>query len=217
MRNLQINVSGCPNSCGQHWTAEVGFYGNARKIEGKEVPHYQMLLGGGYDEQGVMRFGLQIMSLPARLATVAMQRVLEHYKINHQEGETFRNYVLRYKVEFFRKELLAEYERMDQAPVVPHSDVVAFVRDRKLHGRGVGWIDVHLLASALVARLELWTTDPALAAVAIVICGAYVAILWSGVFGLLTVPPRDWLAAAVPGLALVFLCAVHRLVYGHCK
>jgi predicted nucleic acid-binding protein len=65
-----------------------------------------------------------------------------------------------------RKALLAEYERMDQAPVVPHDDVVAFVRDRKLHGRGIGWIDVHLLASALVARLPLWTIDPALAAVA---------------------------------------------------
>src|SRR4030095_17252604 len=65
-----------------------------------------------------------------------------------------------------RKALLVEYERMDQAPVVPHADVVAFVRDRKLHGRGVGWIDVHLLASALVAQLELWTTDPALVAVA---------------------------------------------------
>src|SRR5829696_1506023 len=66
-----------------------------------------------------------------------------------------------------RKALLAEYERMDQAPVVPHADVVALVGDRKLHGRGIGWIDVHLLASAaLVARLELWTTDPALATVA---------------------------------------------------
>jgi predicted nucleic acid-binding protein len=65
-----------------------------------------------------------------------------------------------------RKALLVEYERMDQAPVVPHADVVAFVRDRALHGRGIGWIDVHLLASALVARLELWTTDPALATVA---------------------------------------------------
>src|SRR5262245_44251430 len=65
-----------------------------------------------------------------------------------------------------RKSLLAEYERMDQAPVVPHSDVVAFVRARKLHGRGIGWIDVHLLASALVGRLELWPADPALATVA---------------------------------------------------
>jgi hypothetical protein len=65
-----------------------------------------------------------------------------------------------------RRALLADYKRMDQSPVVPHSDVVAFVRDRKLHGRGIGWIDVHLLASALVARVELWTTDPALATVA---------------------------------------------------
>jgi predicted nucleic acid-binding protein len=65
-----------------------------------------------------------------------------------------------------RKALLAEYERMDQAPVVPHADVVAFVRDRKLQGRGIGWIDVHLLASALVGRLDLWTADPALATVA---------------------------------------------------
>ncbi len=108
LRNLQINVSGCPNACGQHWTAEIGFYGNARKIDGKEVPHYQMLLGGGYDETGVMRFGLQIMSLPARHATIAMQRVLEHYRVDNQSGETFRNYVLRNKVEFFRKELLAD-------------------------------------------------------------------------------------------------------------
>jgi predicted nucleic acid-binding protein len=62
-----------------------------------------------------------------------------------------------------RKELLANYERMNQAPIVPHSEVVAFVRDRKLHGRGIGWIDANLLASALVGRLRLWTTDPALA------------------------------------------------------
>jgi hypothetical protein len=49
---------------------------------------------------------------------------------------------------------------------VPHRDVVEFVRDRRLHGRGIGWIDAHLLASALVGRLTLWTTDPRLAVVA---------------------------------------------------
>lgn len=65
-----------------------------------------------------------------------------------------------------RKKLLANYEHMDQAPVVPHGEVVAFVRDRKLHGRGIGWIDAHLLASALVGPLRLWTVDPALAALA---------------------------------------------------
>ena len=58
-----------------------------------------------------MRFGLQIMSLPARLAPVAMQRVLDHYKVNHAAGETFRDYVLRHKVEFFKKELLADLQK----------------------------------------------------------------------------------------------------------
>ena len=55
---------------------------------------------------------------------------------------------------------------MHQAPVVPHREVVEFFRQRQLHGRGIGWIDTHLLASALVSRMELWTADPRLADVA---------------------------------------------------
>jgi predicted nucleic acid-binding protein len=65
-----------------------------------------------------------------------------------------------------RGKLLASYEEIDMAPVVGHTDVVTFVRDRRLHGRGIGWIDAHLLASALVGRLRLWTADAALAAAA---------------------------------------------------
>ena len=65
-----------------------------------------------------------------------------------------------------RRNLLAAYERMHQAAIVPHRDVVAFVRNRDLHGRGVGWIDIHLLASAVVERLQLWTADPRFSAVA---------------------------------------------------
>jgi predicted nucleic acid-binding protein len=65
-----------------------------------------------------------------------------------------------------RRLLLANYEQMHQAPLVPHGEVVAFVRERRLHGRGVGWIDAHLLASALVGHLKLWTVDPRLAALA---------------------------------------------------
>jgi sulfite reductase beta subunit-like hemoprotein len=97
VRRLRINISGCPNACGQHWIGDIGFYGNARKIEGKEVPYYLMLLGGTQHE-----FGLAIQSLPARLAPVAVERVLSHYKANRQDGETFRGYVLRNKVEFFK-------------------------------------------------------------------------------------------------------------------
>jgi len=102
VRKLTINVSGCPNSCGQHWVSDLGFYGNARKIGGKELPFYQMLLGGGYDASGTMRFGVAIQSLPARLVPTAVHRVLEHYQANRQAEETFRDYVLRYKVETFR-------------------------------------------------------------------------------------------------------------------
>jgi predicted nucleic acid-binding protein len=65
-----------------------------------------------------------------------------------------------------RAVLLAAYELMDQAPPIPHAEVAAFVRDRGLHGRGIGWLDAHLLASALVGRLRLWTADSALATVA---------------------------------------------------
>ncbi|MBV9462967.1 MAG: nitrite/sulfite reductase, partial [Verrucomicrobiae bacterium] len=98
VRSLHINISGCPNSCGQHWIGDIGFYGNARKIDGREVPYYLMLLGGSQHE-----FGVAIQSLPARLAPVAVQRVLDHYKVNHQPGETFRAYVLRHRVEFFKQ------------------------------------------------------------------------------------------------------------------
>ena len=65
-----------------------------------------------------------------------------------------------------RKKLLSEYRLIDHAPVVPHAEVVSFVRDRRLHGGGIGWIDAHLLASALVSRMPLWTIDPRLAAIA---------------------------------------------------
>jgi len=72
-----------------------------------------------------------------------------------------------------RRKLLAAYERMRQAATVPHRDVVTFVRDRNLQGRGVGWIDIHLLASALVGRFELWTADPRFRAVAAELGVAY--------------------------------------------
>jgi len=65
-----------------------------------------------------------------------------------------------------RRELLRGYVEIDVAPRLHHADVVTFVRERRLHGRGIGWIDAHLLASALVGRLRLLTVDAALAAVA---------------------------------------------------
>jgi sulfite reductase beta subunit-like hemoprotein len=110
VRRLTIKVSGCPNSCGHHWVGDFGFYGNARKVNGREVPYYQMLLGGGYDEGGIMRFGLGVQSIPARLTPAAVARVLDHFIANRESGETFRQYVMRHKVETFRQ-LTAEFAK----------------------------------------------------------------------------------------------------------
>jgi predicted nucleic acid-binding protein len=60
----------------------------------------------------------------------------------------------------------ALFARLPPAPVVPHEDVLALVRQRKLMRRGVGWVDAHLLASALLARAAVWTADADLSAAA---------------------------------------------------
>ena len=65
-----------------------------------------------------------------------------------------------------RGDLLKSYGLMHYLASVPHEEVAEFVRVNKLHGRGIGWIDSHLLASALVADIPLWTADDRLAGLA---------------------------------------------------
>jgi hypothetical protein len=65
-----------------------------------------------------------------------------------------------------RSKLLSAYAKMVNALGVPHDEVVELVRARSLYGRGVGWIDMHLLASALVGGFPLWTADPRLGTLA---------------------------------------------------
>lgn len=65
-----------------------------------------------------------------------------------------------------RVHFLQDYGTRPEALVVPHEEVVFLVRTRKLHGRGIGWIDAHLLASALAEHMQLFTADERLAAIA---------------------------------------------------
>lgn len=58
-----------------------------------------------------------------------------------------------------RQTFLASYQRMYRATTIAHGEVVEFVRRRALQGRGVGWIDIQLLASALVDQHKVWTAD----------------------------------------------------------
>lgn len=73
-----------------------------------------------------------------------------------------------------RQELLNSYSAMQRVSLVPHSDVVAFVRAHNLHGRGIGWIDAHLLAAALVSNVSFWTADARLASLAGELGASYV-------------------------------------------
>jgi predicted nucleic acid-binding protein len=72
-----------------------------------------------------------------------------------------------------RRNLLEAYVRMHQAQTVAHHEVVEFVRERRLFGRGVGWINVNVLASALVGGFQVWTADPRFFALAHELRAAY--------------------------------------------
>ena len=62
-----------------------------------------------------------------------------------------------------RREILALIQALPQAPVLEHHEALQFVETHRLHTSGVGWIDVHLLASAVLAGARLWTADRRLA------------------------------------------------------
>ena len=92
IKKLRVKISGCPNSCGHHHIADIGFYGNARKIENRQVPYYQLLLGGRVNADGV-RFGRQIMAVPARPIPAILGELLSFYQHDRRPGESFSSWV----------------------------------------------------------------------------------------------------------------------------
>jgi predicted nucleic acid-binding protein len=65
-----------------------------------------------------------------------------------------------------RRGILRHLEALPRADVAEHREVLDFLEAHHLAGRGIGWLDAHLLASARLARVALWTLDKPLAAVA---------------------------------------------------
>jgi sulfite reductase beta subunit-like hemoprotein len=82
-----IKVSGCPNSCGQHHIADLGFHGGAKNTGDGAVPVYQLHLGGGVDERGA-RFGRQVVKIIARRVPDAVVRLLAFFEAERAEGES---------------------------------------------------------------------------------------------------------------------------------
>jgi sulfite reductase beta subunit-like hemoprotein len=89
---VRTNISGCTNSCGQHHTTDIGFFGAERRANGQPAPGYQMLLGG-YVGQEQMHFGQKALRLPARNAPEATVRVVRQFAEQRQPGEDFRGWL----------------------------------------------------------------------------------------------------------------------------
>src|SRR5260370_36243192 len=94
IQQLRVKISGCPNSCGHHHIADIGFYGNVRKVGEKQAPYYQLLLGGKVNVDGV-QFARQIMAVPARPIPPIIRELLAFYQQDRQAAETFSAWVTR--------------------------------------------------------------------------------------------------------------------------
>lgn len=91
-RRIHIKMSGCPNSCGQHHIANIGFHGAVIKVEGHEMPAYHVFLAGSY-EGGDVRMGTQLkLRLPAKRGPEAVERFIKLYQLERQEGEEFNDF-----------------------------------------------------------------------------------------------------------------------------
>jgi len=112
-RTLDIKVSGCPNGCGQHHVATIGFQGSLRKVDGKAVPQYFIQIGGGIDPERTT-FGRLAAKVPARRAPMALDRLVRLYAAEKQNGETPLSFFRRLEVSRV-KTLLADLEAMSAA------------------------------------------------------------------------------------------------------
>ena len=122
IRGLRIKVSGCFNSCGQHHVADLGFYGVSRKRNDYTVPHFQVVLGGQWDDNAGS-YGLAIGAVPSRNIPEAVDLITGRYLADHQAGESFQDFIRRIGKAACRKML-------DELTAVPtYEEDAAFYSD----------------------------------------------------------------------------------------
>jgi sulfite reductase beta subunit-like hemoprotein len=92
-RRLHVKMSGCPNGCGQHHIADIGFYGASIKVGEHAIPAYIAHLGGMY-EGGEVRYGHRLKArLPAKRVPDAVERWVRYYEAERSDGEQFHAFV----------------------------------------------------------------------------------------------------------------------------
>jgi sulfite reductase (ferredoxin) len=91
---LAVKVSGCFNSCAQHHIADIGFYGNSRGVDGRRVPHFQVVLGGRRTHNADT-FGMGIGAVPSKNAPAVLDAITEEFLASRQDGEEFHDWTQR--------------------------------------------------------------------------------------------------------------------------
>jgi sulfite reductase beta subunit-like hemoprotein len=82
-----IKISGCPNGCGQHHISAIGFQGSVRKLAGRAVPQYFVLVGGGVTDEGA-HFGKVVSKVPVNRLVDALDRLVGLYREQRQGEES---------------------------------------------------------------------------------------------------------------------------------
>ena len=86
-RKLNVKISGCPNGCGQHHVASIGFTGASIKVGEHTIPAYIPHVGGVF-EGGEVKFGTRLkLRLPSKRVPDAIERWIGHYEANRKDGE----------------------------------------------------------------------------------------------------------------------------------
>jgi sulfite reductase (ferredoxin) len=93
VEQIRIRVSGCPNSCGQHHVADIGFYGMAIRVGERQAPAFQLLLGG--NAQGEGKLSKLTMKMPARAIPDAVEKLIGAYVAERGDGEKFASWTAR--------------------------------------------------------------------------------------------------------------------------
>ena len=94
-QHLKLHVTGCPNSCGQHWIADIGIDGKKMKVDGRLVDAYYFCVGGALGlHQGTARpVGYRC---PAAEVPEAIERLLRQYLATREAGENLRRFFARH-------------------------------------------------------------------------------------------------------------------------
>jgi sulfite reductase (NADPH) hemoprotein beta-component len=113
----RIKISGCPNGCGLHHIATIGFQGSVRRLGSRAVPQYFVMVGGGALDRGAA-FGRVAAKIPARRIPQTVERLIDLYATNHQPGETAGAYFGRVELDVVKR-TLADLERLQPGDAVP--------------------------------------------------------------------------------------------------